>query len=55
MIAVAIANPFIPNANKHKGIPIFPVLGRIKGGNNLTISLFNIFKTITPINEKIPT
>ena len=55
VIAVAIANPFIPKANRHKGIPIFPVFGRINGGNNLTISLFNNFNTIRPIIEKIPT
>ena len=50
-----MAKPFIPNANKHKGMPIFPVFGRINGGNNLTTSLFNNFKTTIPMIEKIPT
>lgn len=31
------------------------MFGRINGGNNLTISLFNNFNTIRPIIEKIPT
>ena len=35
VIAVAIARPIFPYANKHKGIPIFPVFGKINGGNNL--------------------
>ena len=33
--AVAIAKPILPYANRHRGIPILPVLGRIKGGSNL--------------------
>ena len=31
------------------------MFGRISGGNNLTISLFNNFKTVIPIIEKIQT
>ena len=35
VIDVAIAKPIFPYANRHNGIPIFPVFGKISGGNNL--------------------
>ena len=40
--AAAIARPILPYAKKQIGIPIFPVLGSIKGGSNLYISLLRI-------------
>ena len=51
-IAAATPKPEVPYANKHIGIPIFPVLGKIKGGNSAIISFFNIYKKNKPINEK---
>ena len=33
-----MARPIFPYAKRHKGIPIFPVFGKISGGNNLNIS-----------------
>ena len=45
-IAAATPNPKSPYANKQIGNPIFPVFGRIKGGNSLIISFtFKKYKT----------
>ena len=51
-IVAAIPNPWFPYANKHKGNPMLPVLGKIKGGNSVTMSFLRNFKKITPIKLK---
>ena len=51
-IVAAIPMPNFPYANKHIGIPILPVLGKIKGGNSLIKSFFINIRKISPINPK---
>ena len=50
----ATPKPAVPYANRHIGIPIFPVLGKINGGSSLIVSLFKINRKNIPINEKPP-
>ena len=48
-------NPLEPYANMQIGNPIFPVLGKIKGGSSLTISLvFNVYKVKMPTKANKP-
>ena len=51
-IAAATPIPKDPYANKHKGIPILPVLGKKKGGNSREISFFIKNKKIIPVIAK---
>ena len=48
-MAAAIPIPSEPYANKQIGKPILPVLGIVKGGNSLIMSLvFKRYKIIVP-------
>ena len=53
-MAEATPRPAVPYANKQIGTPIFPVLGKIKGGSSVIGSFFNTNKKITPTIEKAP-
>ena len=51
-MAEATPSPAVPYANKQIGMPIFPVFGKINGGNSLIKSFFNINRNKIPTNEK---
>ena len=51
-IAAATPIPREPYANRHKGIPILPVLGKKNGGNSREISFFIKNKKIIPVKAK---
>ena len=54
-IAAAIPIPNFPYANKHIGIPIFPVFGKINVGNSLIKSFFKFsLKLISFFQWEVP-
>ncbi len=52
--AEATPRPLVPYAKRHIGTPMFPVLGKIKGGNSLITSFLSINKKNKPTKEKPP-
>ena len=55
VIEAETPKPLEPYANIQIGNPIFPVLGKIKGGSYLTISLvFNVYKVKMPTKANKP-